>query len=202
MRFVVPMTVIVFVLMLSLAAPLDAKGGKGGGGGRGKSGGGAGKWSGQQSKPGGRKAGNVKPEKHQVAQGAQKPARDKIEKHGKPDKQHAVDSDPADDDDQGGNGTAEPTPSNKKQKQLANFQRQRDKKLAQAEHLRQISEKNGNANLAANADRMEAQAHDQYAQKVAHLEKFGVTDLELNPDGGITDPLAPSTDPLFPVGSY
>lgn len=75
----------------------------------------------------------------------------------------------------------DPLAANKKEKQLQLFQQQRDKKLAQADHLRQLAQQNGNANLAANADRMEAQALQQYADKVAQLEKFGVTDPLLNP---------------------
>jgi len=44
---------------------------------------------------------------------------------------------------------------------------------------------------------MEAQARDEYAKKVSHLEKFGVTDPELNPDGvDPTNPLVPDTGPL------
>lgn len=73
------------------------------------------------------------------------------------------------------------TVANKKEKQLQLFQQQRDKKISQAEHLREIAERNGNANLAANADRMEAQALQQYADKAAHLQKFGVTDPTLDP---------------------
>ena len=86
---------------------------------------------------------------------------------------------------------------NKKQKQLDIEQRNRDKRLAQADHLRQITERTGNQNLAANADRMEAFAHDHYARRVAQLEKFGVTDPALDP-GGVIDPL---NDPAgeFPV---
>jgi len=84
---------------------------------------------------------------------------------------------------------------NKKQKQLEIEQRNRDKRLAQAEHLRQIAERTGNENLAANADRMEAFAHDHYARRAAHLEKFGVTDPALDP-GGVTNPL------LDPAGEF
>ena len=63
--------------------------------------------------------------------------------------------------------------------------------------LREIAERNGNANLLANADRMEAQAYEQYARKVSHLEKFGVTDPALDLDGdGFADPWTPDVDPL------
>ena len=84
---------------------------------------------------------------------------------------------------------------NKKQKQLAIEQRNRDKRLAQADHLREIAERNGNEQLAANADRMEAFAHDHYARRVVHLEKFGVTDPALDP-GGVIDPI---NDPVLPL---
>jgi hypothetical protein len=142
--------------------------------------------------------------KHQTAQSHQ-PAKDKVAS-GKPTKDKIAKNKPAkdkpaktskeksaDDSTEGDDGTGDDadgvgeTP-NKKEKQLANFQRQRDKKISQAEHLRQIAERNGNTNLAANADRMEAQAHEQYAQKVSHLEKFGVTDPELDLDGHLADP--------------
>jgi hypothetical protein len=195
MRFLVPVTVVTFALMLCLAAPLAAKGGKGGGkGGHSKPSGGS--HGAKFSQPAGHgHKGGVKTDKHPLAETDKKPPK---EKHEKPGKHQAGNSDP-----EGADGDAgEPTEVNKKQKQLANFQRQRDKKLAQAEHLRQIAERNGNTNLAANADRMEAQAHEQYAKKVAHLEKFGVTDPELNPGGGVTDPLVPGGDPLFPVGTH
>jgi hypothetical protein len=201
MRFPSPVAVVVFLLMLGLAGPVDAKGGKGGGGGghnKPSVGGG-----GQKAHGGGQGGGS----KHQVAQ-SKKPATDKFA-DGKPDKdkvakdksakeKSAQDSEcdvdePADDSDD----SDETTPYNKKQKQLANFQRQRDKKLAQADHLREIAERNGNANLAANADRMEAQAYEQYARKVSHLEKFGVTDPALDLDGdGFADPYVPNVDPL------
>lgn len=85
---------------------------------------------------------------------------------------------------------------NPKQKQLLIEQRNRDKRLAQAQHLREIAERNGNANLAANADRMEAFAHEHYARRVAHWERFGVTDPALNPGGGVLDPRLPDGDPL------
>jgi hypothetical protein len=49
---------------------------------------------------------------------------------------------------------------------------------------------------------MQAQALDEYARKVAHLEKFGVTDPLLNPGGGVIDPPLPPALSSFPVGSY
>ena len=211
MRFVSPVAVVVFLLMLGLAGTADARGGKGGGGG----GGHASRGGGQKFSGGGQGGAG----KHQVAQ-SHKPAKDKIAS-GKPAKERtakdkiakdkpaksakektAGDSPDGDDGTGGDTGGVGETP-NKKEKQLANFQRQRDKKISQAEHLRQIAERNGNANLAANADRMEAQAHEKYAQKVSHLEKFGVTDPELDLDGdGLADPYVPDADPLTdPVGT-
>ena len=140
--------------------------------------------------------------KHQVAPSHQ-PAKDKVAS-GKPAGEKTTKDKSAKDktgrspgDDTVGAGDS----PNKKEKQLANFQKQRDKKISQAEHLRQIAEKNGNTNLAANADRMEAQAHEQYAQKVSHLEKFGVTDPDLNGDG-LANPSVPDEGPLAdPLGT-
>lgn len=67
------------------------------------------------------------------------------------------------------------------QKQLTLAQRQRDHKLDQAQKLRELAERNGNPELAANADRMEAQALQHYEERAAHLEKFGVVEPELGP---------------------
>ena len=197
MRFSSPVAVFVFLLILGLVVPVHARGGKGGGGGGHVSRGG-----GQKAHAGGQGgakkqqfAHNHQPAKEKVASGKvthEKTAKVKTAKD-KSTKEKTADL-------QGGDaGEA----GNKKEKQLANFQRQRDKKISQAEHLRQIAEQNGNANLAANADRMEAQAHDQYAQKVSHLEKFGVTDPALDLDGaGPTDPSVPDVDPLDdPLGT-
>jgi len=192
MRFPSPVAVLVFLLTLGLAGPVDAKGGKGGGGG-----------GGRVSRAGGQKAhgGGQGGSKHQLAHSktpttgkvaSGKPAKEKIAKDKFAKEKTAKDAQ-GDVDEPAG----DTTPYNKKEKQLANFQRQRDKKISQAEHLREIAERNGNANLAANADRMEAQAHEQYARKVSHLEKFGVTDPELDLDGdGFADPYVPDVDPL------
>jgi hypothetical protein len=90
---------------------------------------------------------------------------------------------------------------NKKQSNSPSRQQNRDKRLAQAQHLREIGERNGNQNLIDNADRMEAFAHDHYARRVSQLEKFGVTDPLLNPGSGVTDPLLPGAGGLVnPVG--
>jgi hypothetical protein len=195
MRFFAVVTALTLAVLLSLAGSVAAKGGKGGG--RAKPSGSHGpKFRSQSGGPSASKSqpgkGSAKADKPQLANQANKPSPQDREKLGK----KAKDAPSADD-----GTTGEPTGPNKKEQQLANFQRQRDKKLAQAEHLRQIAEQNGNANLLANADRMEAQALDQYAQKVAHLEKFGVTDPALD-GGGVTDPLVAGDQPLFPVGSY
>ena len=50
---------------------------------------------------------------------------------------------------------------------------------------------------------METQAHQQYAQKVSHLEKYGVTDPELEPNGnGPTSPSVPDAGQLAdPLGT-
>jgi len=62
------------------------------------------------------------------------------------------------------------------QKQLLIEQRNRDQRLAQADHLRQIAERNGDAELAANADRMAEFAQQHYQDRVAHLARFGVSE--------------------------
>jgi hypothetical protein len=200
MRFLFPVAVVVSLLVLGLVGPAHARGGKGGGGGGGHisrgggqkspSGGQGGDWKRQVSQ-------SHEPTKDNVAR--DKPAKERItkDKATKSAKAKSGADSPGDDGDEAVEA------NNKKEKQLANFQKQRNKKIAQAEHLRQIAERNGNANLAANADRMETQAHEQYAQKVSHLEKFGVTDpeLELNGDGP-TSPSVPDTGPLAdPLGT-
>ena len=48
------------------------------------------------------------------------------------------------------------------QRQLAIEQRNRDHRLAQAQKLRELGERNGSEELLANADRMEAAAHHHY----------------------------------------
>ena len=196
------MCLIMVASLLVFAAPVEAKGGKGGGGGRGRvsSGGGHGgggpKWSSQQS----HSAGNSQ----RVTEHGQKPI------HG--DKQQFADKHPSPGKDKQHDKTASSTPTNdiagdtsdgynKKQKQLEIEQRNRDKRLAQAQHLREIGERNGNQNLLDNADRMEAFAHDHYARRVSQLEKFGVTDPTLDPGGGITDQLLPGTGGVDPIGA-
>jgi hypothetical protein len=197
MRFLIVFTSFVLLLMLCLTGPVEAKGGKGRGGGHGKATlGGGGKGGGQRvaSRPAHQKTNDKIHDKHAGGKSDKKHVADgpksKKDKH---TADHADEPDSLD----SGDDSGEPTTYNKKEKQLANFQRQRDKKIAQAEHLREIAERNGNANLLANADRMEAQANSQYAKKVAHLEKFGVTDPTLDPGGDVVDPL-PDGDPLVP----
>jgi hypothetical protein len=75
-------------------------------------------------------------------------------------------------------------PAIQHEKQLLIEQRNRDHRLAQAQKLRALAEKNGDAELAANADRMEAAALEHYQQRVEHLGRFGVEDLSLNPPQG------------------
>lgn len=189
MRFPLRVAVVVFVLVLGLVGPAHARGGKGGGGGGVSRGGGQKVHGGQGGDSKHQFAPNHRPAKDKIASG--KPAREKSAKdktgHSPVDEAAGVSESP-----------------NKKEKQLANFQRQRDKKISQAEHLRQIAERNGNTNLAANADRMEAQAHVQYAQKVSHLEKFGVTDPAPDlddDDAALADRDAPDAAPLAdPLG--
>ena len=169
---------------LVLISSADAKGGRGGGGGN--RGGGRGgqqggpKFSGQQQARGG---GNKQTQAGGPA-ATDKHADKHADKHpDKPASKPNKNTTAAD----AGKTTDGTEAVNKKQKQLEIAQRQRDKRLAQADHLREIAERNGNQNLADNADRMEAHAHELYQQRVDHLNKFGVTDPALDP-GGLTDP--------------
>ena len=200
MRFVSPVAAVVFLLILGLVVPASAKGGKGkGGGGHGgnsgslkASGGGHENTSKHEktSKDTKEKGGSSQPANDKTVK--DKPAKDKTAKD-KSAKERTEESAEGEDEGAGEGQDA-------KGRQLANFQRQRDKKIAQAEHLRQIAERNGNTYLAANADRLEAQAHEQYAQKLAHLEKFGVTDPD---DGGLANPQLPPETPLdVPLGTW
>ena len=227
MRFLFPITSVTLVLILCLASPLAAKGGKGGG--KGKGGGSAasrGPASGQHARANHQLGGQQRAgkqhggaaDRQDLADSHKKPAKDKHQKHGQRD-EHADDRGERErehereherererereherehEHERDADGGGKTTPHNKKEKQLANFQRQRDQQLAQADHLRQIAERNGNENLLANADRMEAQALDQYARKAARLEKFGVTDPAL-PPGGVNNPVGPGVDPVLPA---
>ena len=209
MRWHTYLLLCVVVLIIAVSpSPALGKGGKGGGkggggrpsfsGGRGGGGGGGGQKFTQQSKGGG---GHVA---DKGGKAADKPTKDKLAHESHDSKDH--DSKDRDSKDKpskdkpfsakdGGTPTNTGEAYNKKQKQLEIEQRNRDKRLAQADHLRQIAERNGNENLMANADRMEAFAHDHYARRVSQLEKFGVTDPTLDP-GGLLDPL------VDPVGEF
>jgi hypothetical protein len=79
------------------------------------------------------------------------------------------------------------------QGQLLIEQRNRDHRLSQAQHLREIASRNGNAELAANADRMAAAAEQHYQDRVAQLARFGVTDPTLQP------PAVPVPTPVDPA---
>jgi hypothetical protein len=194
---------IVAASLLLGAAPLEAKGGKGGGGGvrgRASSGGGHGgggpKWSSQQSHSGGGW--------QRVTEHEQKPIHgnkqqlDDNQTQSFKDKQHDKSARLTQTKETAGDNS---DAYNKKQKQLLIEQRNRDKRIAQAQHLREIGERNGNQNLLDNADRMEAFAHDHYARRVGQLEKLGVTDPTLNPGTDGTDLLQPGTGGVFdPAG--
>jgi len=83
------------------------------------------------------------------------------------------------------------------QQQLQIEQRNRDHRLSQAQHLREIAEKNGDANLVSNADRMAAFAQEHYEARVAQLGRFGVTDPALTPP--TTPPPTTSDQPPLPT---
>jgi hypothetical protein len=194
MRLPSPVAIVVFVVMAGLVGPLEAKAGGRGQGCR----------SGCCKHHGG---GQVVT-RHVVAPG-QQPATKEVASgkpsknaSGKPDKEqaakaHAAKAKVAGDKTANTDESDAGTLYDKKEKQLANFQRQRDKQLAQAEHLREVAQRNGDASLAADADRLAAQARERYARKVAHLEKFGITDPALDLDGdGFADPYWPHVDPF------
>ena len=63
-----------------------------------------------------------------------------------------------------------------KERQLANFERQRDAQIVRAKSLQHLALRKGDTNLAANASRMEAQANEEYAQKVLQLQQSDTTD--------------------------
>ncbi|HEX5106650.1 MAG TPA: hypothetical protein VFV87_22675 [Pirellulaceae bacterium] len=86
------------------------------------------------------------------------------------------------------------------QRQLLIEQTNRDRRIAQAQHLREIAARNGDAELAANADRLEAYANDHYLDRVGHQSRFGVTDPDLPPNPLPGDPPAPPSDPLAQPG--
>jgi hypothetical protein len=71
---------------------------------------------------------------------------------------------------------APPVEGSRQQHLLSIELRNRDHRLATAEHLRQIAQRNGDAELAANADRMAASAQEHYLRRAQHLERFGTID--------------------------
>ena len=58
-------------------------------------------------------------------------------------------------------------------RQRANEQRKLDHRLGQADHLRDIAERNGNEKLLDTADRMELKAHEHYEKRIAKIDGKG-----------------------------
>jgi hypothetical protein len=85
----------------------------------------------------------------------------------------------------------------KEQEKLLKEQRQLDHKLAQAQYLRQLAQRTGNQQLLAEADRMEAQAREHYAQQLLKLADDGMIDPTANP-GGMTPTLPGGMTPTVP----
>jgi hypothetical protein len=81
------------------------------------------------------------------------------------------------------------------QRQLVIEQTNRDRRITQAQHLREIAARNGNAELADNADRLETFANEHYEARVAQLSRFGVSDPNLPTDPGTGEPPVPQPDP-------
>jgi hypothetical protein len=193
MRSLISLVSVVLVVSLVCVSSVEAKGGRGGGGGGNRGGGRS-----HGGKPGGHK---VSAHKQPTRSGG-----DKQLQSGRPaaSEQHAGKPDKKSSEADAGKTTDAAETTSKKQKQLELAQRQRDKRLSQADHLREIAERNGNQNLAANADRMEAHAHELYQQRVDHLSKFGVTDPALDPGtvfdpGSVLDPSSPTVTELLPA---
>ena len=97
----------------------------------------------------------------------------------------------------------------KEQEKLLQEQRQLDHELAQAQSLRQIAQRNGNQYLLAEAARMEAQAKEHYAQQLLKRADNGMIDPSVNPGGltptvpgSVTYPVYPgaATYPVYPNG--
>lgn len=95
----------------------------------------------------------------------------------------------------GTNSMAGADEATRHQRQLLIEQTNRDRRIAQAQHLREIAARNGDAELAANADRLETLANDHYQARVEHLARFGVADPNLPSDPGAGDPPAPTPAP-------
>jgi hypothetical protein len=62
----------------------------------------------------------------------------------------------------------------------------RDHRLGQADHLRALSERNGNVHLGENADRMEAFAEQHYQQRLEHWGAAPADGVSSATDGGYT----------------
>jgi hypothetical protein len=84
--------------------------------------------------------------------------------------------------------------------QLLIEQRNRDRRIDEAQFLRQLAERNGNANLASTADRMEDFARDHYARRAAELTGNGVTDPLINLTPVVNS--APAPLPVAPASSF
>jgi hypothetical protein len=197
MRYLLFVFCFALVLSLGIAAPVEAKGGKGGKGQGGGGHGGGQKSTDQQSV---RQTGKGKQqEKHANKRSVENDNQDvddldegrdhksrkqtSSDTSNKNDKKHLKDQE----------NDQEPLTQ---QERLLREQRKRDHKLAQSQHLRDIAERNGNQNLLAEADRMEAQANDRYAKQ---LEKFGLTDPALDP-GNVTPSPPDGVTPTPPDG--
>jgi hypothetical protein len=189
MRSLVSLVSVVLVVSLFFVPSVEAKGGRGGGGGGNRGGGRS-----HGGKPGGPKF-TAQPQQSPRGSGRKqvqsgRPAAS--DKHAsKPDQRSPLKD--------AGKSSESAETAGTKQKQLELAQRQRDKRLTQADHLREIAERNGNPNLAANADRMEAHAQELYQQRVDHLSKFGVTDPAID-SGTLLDPSGPTIPELLPAG--
>jgi len=79
-----------------------------------------------------------------------------------------------------------------------NPERIRDQRLDQADHLRQVAEKNGNERLRTTADRMQANAEQQYVRQAGNVTQPGASNNTLpaentgDPSGQVASPGTPA----------
>jgi hypothetical protein len=87
-----------------------------------------------------------------------------------------------------------------RQERLLIEQRNLEQRLAEVQYLRQLSQRNSNANLAGTASQLEAFAHQLYAQRLAELNGYGTAGplLQTTP---VVNP-ASNTIPVTPASRF
>ncbi len=88
-----------------------------------------------------------------------------------------------------------------RERQRTVAERNLDKRKSQAEHLRNISERNGNERLLDTADRMEQRGQEQYERRIDKINSaYRDLDIPAPPDGGAgetvsAESFSPTTSP-------